>query len=92
MKRALMIVISAMFLAGCAELHQHNGKFSATGVSANLFFYQIPKDPMMLADEQVPDGATVTNVNSSPNEWKTVYGFLHRFLGISWAQIGGEVK
>ena len=92
MKYYLAAAALAVFLTGCAELHQRNGKFTATGVSANLLFFQIPRDPMALADEKVPEGAVVTNVNGSPNDWRTVPGFFNRFLGVGWTQIGGSKK
>jgi len=87
-----LIVATVIFLTGCAGLHEESGRFTATGASVNILFVQIPKDPMVLAQSKVPQDATVTNVNGSPNDWRSVLGFLHRLIGIGWVQVGGNTK
>lgn len=89
MTKKLALLLALAPLAGCAELHQKEGRFAATGASFNILFLQIPKDPMESAAAKVPAGATVTNVNGSPNDWRFVLGFFQRLLGVGWAQIGG---
>lgn len=93
MRVGLCAALAATIVAssGCAELHQRRGMFTATGVSANILFMQIPRDPLDLASAKVPAGATVTNVTASPNDWRTMPGFFHRLLGKGWAQIGGII-
>ena len=88
----ILIAAAVIFLTGCAGLHEQAGRFTATGASVNIFLIQIPKDPMILAQSKVPQDATVTNVNGSPADWHTVLGFLNRFIGIGWVQIGGNTK
>lgn len=89
MKRDLALLLALAALSGCAELHQKEGRFAATGASFNILFLQIPKDPMDSALAKVPPGAAVTNVNGSPNDWRFLPGFFQRLLGVGWAQIGG---
>lgn len=91
-KSLWLIIFFPLCFSGCAELHQRGGRFTATAVSANIFFLQIPGNPMELANEKVPAGAEVTNVNGSPNELTSVPGVLSRILGFGWAQIGGMVR
>jgi hypothetical protein len=55
-------------------------------------FIQIPKDPLLSAQEKVPAGAAITNVNSTPNDWATLLGFFNRLFGIGFAQIGGTTS
>ncbi len=91
-KSLLLMILFPVCFSGCAELHQRGGRFTATAVSANIFFLQIPGNPMELANEKVPPGAEVTNVNGSPNELTSVPGVLSRILGFGWAQIGGMIR
>jgi len=93
MKMAISVCLAGLvFLAGCSELHQTGSQFTATGTSANILFFQIPRDPMVSAQQQIPSGAMVTNTNNSPNDWHTVVGFLNRLLGVGWSQIGGKTQ
>ena len=89
MKVTTIVLAASILLTSCAELHQHQDRFVASGASANILFFQIPKDPLVAAQEKVPAGATVTNVNGTPNDWTTVLGFLNRLLGVGTVQIGG---
>jgi hypothetical protein len=89
MKVTTIVLAASIMLTSCAELHQHQDRFVASGASANILFFQIPKDPLVAAQEKVPAGATVTNVNGTPNDWTTVLGFLNRLLGVGTVQIGG---
>ncbi|HXE96890.1 MAG TPA: hypothetical protein VN642_10820 [Dongiaceae bacterium] len=84
-----VLAVSLLMLTGCAELHQHQGRFAATGSSANILFFQIPQDPILSAQEKVPAGAAITNVNSTPNDWTTLLGFFNRLFGVGLVQIGG---
>ncbi len=91
MKIRWVVVLLSLAMAGCAELHQRDDRFIATGVSANILFIQLPGNPMEMANAKVPPGAEVTNINGSPNEINSVPGFLSRLIGFGWAQIGGKV-
>ena len=87
-----MVLIPILALAGCAEVHRKDNRFTASGYSFNVLFVQIPKDPMILATQKVPPEAAVTNVNDTPSDWRTLPGFLNRFFGVGWAQIGGTTS
>lgn len=92
MKLRLFAIASLFLLAGCAEVHRRDGRFTASAYSANILFFQIPKDPMDTVSKKVPEGAKVTNVSDTPSDWRTIPGFFNRLLGFGWAQIGGTVE
>ncbi len=92
MKIQFLALVSLSLLAGCAEVHRRDGRFTASAYSANILFVQIPKDPMATVSAKVPAGANVTNVSDTPNDWRTLPGFINRLFGVGWAQIGGTVK
>ena len=92
MKIKFLALVSLFLLAGCAEVHRRDGRFTASAYSANILFVQIPKDPIDTASKKVPAGATITNVSDTPSDWRTLPGFINRLLGVGWAQIGGTVK
>lgn len=87
-----LLLVAVMGMTGCAEVHRSNERFTATGYSANVLFLQIPQDPITLAEAKIPEGATVTNVASEPNDWRTIPGFINRLLGMGRAQIGGTTR
>ena len=92
MKIKLLALVPLLLLAGCAEVHRRDGRFTASAYSANILFVQIPKDPMDTVSKKVPAGATITNVSDTPSDWHTLPGFFNRLFGFGWAQIGGTVK
>ena len=92
MMRVVAIAAVGLGMTGCAEVHLSDRRFAATGYSANVLFLQVPGDPIKLAEAKIPEGATVTNVASEPNDWRTLPGFLNRLLGVGRAQIGGTMK
>ncbi len=92
MLSAGLLLIAVAGLTGCAELHRSDERFAATGYSANVLFVQIPGDPLKQAESKVPEGATITDVTSDPNDWRTLPGFFNRLLGMGRAQIGGTTK
>lgn len=87
-----LLALLSWALAGCAGLHQDKGKFTATGYSANILFLQIPQHPMELAQEKVPEGASISNVNGDPQDWRSLPGFFNRLLGVGRVQIGGTIE
>ena len=90
--RLIFAAGALLALSGCAELHHKNGHFAASGYSANILFFQVPRDPMVLAAEKVPSGAAVTTVQAAPNDWHSLPGFFNRLLGVGRAQIAGTAK
>jgi|CXWL01.1.fsa_nt_gi cyclopropane fatty-acyl-phospholipid synthase-like methyltransferase len=92
MLNAGLLLVAVTALTGCAEVHRSDARFAATGYSANVLFLQIPGDPIKLAEAKIPEGSTVTNVSSEPNDWRTLPGFFNRLLGMGRAQIGGTTR
>ena len=92
MKIKFLALVSVFLLAGCAEVHRRDGRFTASAYSANILFVQIPKNPMDTVSNKVPAGANITNISDSPSDWHTIPGFINRLFGVGWAQIGGTVK
>lgn len=90
--RSLFLTLSLLSLAGCSTLERTDRVFVAKGYSLNLLFLQIPSSPLPLAEQEVPRGAQIENVNMLGNEIIPLLGLVNRILGVSCAQIGGTVR
>jgi len=91
MKIMLSCCLAAGLLSSCASIDKRKHTWSATGFDLNILFFQIPNDSHTLAEELVPmDGkAKIVSVASTPQDWRTVYGFLNRLFGVGVTQISG---
>jgi len=55
--------------------------------SFNIVGISVPANDYEEAWSQVPEGATVHSVSSSPKDWTSVLGFLNNLMGFTTTQI-----
>jgi len=89
MKKLVPLALLSLTLASCAGMRQDGDDFTAHAESFNLVGLQIPGDDYAAAMEQVPEGATVHTVRSTPADWSSVTGVLNRILGFSYTEVSG---
>lgn len=94
MRKAVILgcVLLLVATAGCAGLNKRDKTFVAEGLCLNILTFQLPDDPLTLAESKVPAGARVESVSCTPTDLETIQGVLHRLLGLGYAQIGGTVQ
>lgn len=89
MKKALIAGCAVLMLAGCAGVRESNGTFVAHGESFRLLGFSIPHDDQQAALNQVPAGAKIENVSSTPADWTSFTGFFGNLFWFHMTQIGG---
>lgn len=91
MKKLLPLVgaLALTLTAGCAGVRDSNGTFVAHAEAFRVIGIALPGDDQQAALDQVPAGATITNVNASSADWTSFFGILGNILGVSGTQIGG---
>lgn len=92
MIRKSILVVALFALVGsigCAGVRQTNTNFSAHAESFRIFGVVLPADDMAAAAAQVPAGATVTSVSSTPADWTSVLGAIGNVLGFHQTRIAG---
>ena len=53
--------------------------------------YEIPGEDMTAAEALVPEGATVTTMISSADDWTSVIGFMNNIIGFHGTYISGTL-
>ena len=82
-------VTALLLTVGCSGVRESSGTFVAHGEAFRVIGFAIPGDDQQAALDQVPAGATITNVSASAADWTSVIGVLHNILGITTTCIGG---
>jgi hypothetical protein len=77
-------------LTSCVGTRTTGDNFTVHAETFNLLGFQIPGDDQEAAWELVPEGATITSVQSSPSDWTSFFGVLSRIIGVSATQISGK--
>ena len=65
--------------------------FSIHAESFVILGYEIPGEDLTAAEALVPEGATVTTLVSSPDDWTSVLGFMNNIIGFHSTCIGGTL-
>ncbi|MEK7269369.1 MAG: hypothetical protein AAB215_00345 [Planctomycetota bacterium] len=86
------VLAFAFMLSACSTCSRTDRVFVAKGYCFNFFFFQFPCDPLLLAEQEIPKGGTIENVNVSSQEMCTILGFINRLIGVGGAQIGGTLR
>ncbi len=92
MKKFVLITIVALALSSCTGMRRSGDQFSAHAESFNILGLQIPEDDYKNAMKQVPAGAEIHTIESTPNDWTSVIGGLNKILGISITRISGKTS
>lgn len=82
-------LLGGLMLTGCSGMRDGGDTFTAHGESFRIIGISIPHDDMTAASEQVPEGATITNVNSTSADWTSLWGFFGNLFGYHYTAIGG---
>jgi hypothetical protein len=52
---------------------------------------EIPGEELLAAEDLVPEGATITTMYSSPDDWTSVIGILNNIIGFHGTYISGTL-
>ena len=85
----VLILAATLLTSSCAGLRETNDTFTAHAESFRIFGYSIPADDQAAAREQVPSGATITTVNSTPADWTSFWGVLGNIFWFHRTEISG---
>ena len=88
--KKLCIVAGLLSLASCAGTRTTGDRFTTHAEAFNLFGLQIPGDDQAAAWANVPEGAEITTVRSTPSDWTSVFGVLNRIFGVTVTEISGK--
>ena len=87
----LMVVLAG--LTACAGVRTNDQAYSAHAENFNILFFQIPGgDTQKRALAQVPEGAEIATINSTPTDLTSLFGFINRLIGIDITFVNGTVN
>ena len=89
MKTSLVLLLVAS-LSSCVGISESDDNFTVHAESFNLLGLQIPGSAHDAAWAEVPEGAEVTTVRSTPQDLTSAAGVWSRMLGISHTEISGK--
>lgn len=85
----VIAAVGLFALAGCSGMRESNGAFVAHAESFRIIGIAIPADDQQAAMNQVPPGAKIENVSSTPADWTSFWGFFGNLFWFHQTQIGG---
>ena len=92
MKKLILPVLLAVGLTSCVGTRTTDDQFTTHAEAFNIFGFQIPEDDHAAAWAEVPEGATIETVRSTPSDWTSIYGILNRILGVTTTEISGTTR
>jgi len=90
--KTLIAVLTAAGLCSCTGIRRSGDQFTAHAESFNILGLQIPEDDYKAAMKQVPAGADIHTVDSTPNDWTSIWGGFNKIIGFSGTEISGKVS
>ena len=79
----------ALLTSSCAGLRETEDTFSTHAECVRILGIAIPEDDQLAAADQVPPGATITTVSSTPADWSSLWGILGNLFWFHSTQISG---
>jgi hypothetical protein len=92
MKKLLAVVALVAALTGCFGTRETKDTFLAHAEAFRIVGIAIPGDDMAAARAQVPAGANIVTISSSPADWTSVWGFLGNLFGFHATVITGTKR
>jgi len=89
MKKFAVLVLSVTILSGCAGIRETKNQFTTHAECFRVFGVAIPEDDQAAARALVPKGGTITDVSSTPADWKSVVGFLGNLFWFHQTTVSG---
>ncbi len=89
MKKMLAFCVGVVLLSGCSGMRETNNQFSTHAECFRILGYPIPEDDQAAARALVPKGATITDVQSSPADWKSFVGFIGNLFWFHQTTVSG---
>jgi hypothetical protein len=91
MKTTTLLLLTAALLTGCAGIRETNNQFTTHAECVRIFGNPIPEDDQAAARALVPAGAKtqITNLQSSPADWTSVFGILGNIIAFNQTTVSG---
>jgi len=86
-----LALLSLLLSFSCAGVQTTSDSFSVHAESFVILGYEIPGEDITAAEALVPEGATITTMYSSPDDWTSVLGFLNNIIGFHGTYISGTL-
>ena len=90
--RKYLLIAALITLSSCVGIRRSGDQFTAHAESFNFLGLQLPEDDYKNAMKQVPAGADIHTIESSPNDWTSVLGGFNRIIGFSLTEISGKTS
>ncbi len=87
------LALSALCVAlcSCTGIRKSGDQFTVHAEAFNILGLQIPADDYKTAMKQVPIGAEIHTINSTPSDWTSVIGGFFRIIGFTFTEISGKL-
>lgn len=89
MKQIATLIVAVTILTGCSGIRQTNNQFTTHAECFRIVGIPIPADDQATARALVPKGATITDVQSTPADWTSFWGFLGNLIGFHVTTVSG---
>ena len=89
MKKIAALILAVSLLSGCAGMRQTNNQFTTHAECFRIVGIPIPADDQAAARALVPKGATITDIQSTPADWNSFWGFFGNLFMIHQTTISG---
>lgn len=89
MKKIAALILAVSLLSGCAGMRQTNNQFTTHAECFRIVGIPIPADDQAAARALVPKGATITDVQSTPADWNSFWGFIGNLFWFHQTTISG---
>jgi hypothetical protein len=89
MKKIAALILAVSLLSGCAGMRQTNNQFTTHAECFRIVGIPIPADDQAAARALVPKGATITDIQSTPADWNSFWGFFGNLFWFHQTTISG---
>jgi hypothetical protein len=89
MKKIAALVFTVALLSGCAGIRQTGNQFTTHAECFRIIGIPIPADDQAAARKLVPEGATITDVSSTPADWDSFVGFIGNLFWFHQTKVSG---
>jgi hypothetical protein len=87
MRKLLLPCLAVATMASCAGTRTTADHTTSHAVAFNLFGLPLIGNDYDAAWEQVPAGATIHTVVTSPKDWTSLPGILNNIMGVTSTQV-----
>jgi hypothetical protein len=89
MKKIAALLVILAVSSGCAGIRETNNQFTTHAECFRIVGIPIPEDDQAAARALVPKGATITDVSSTPADWKSFWGFIGNLFWFHQTTVSG---